>query len=208
MSKNRLYVHILLDRSGSMESCRDTAIGAFNEYVSSLRADDGLSARISLTLFDDIGIDLVFDRIKVDEMPPLTKQTFQPRGRTPLNDAIAATAAAIDGATLREKEGVAFVILTDGMENASTEHTRQSIRLLLQRRQREKNWLVIYLGANQDAFAEGATIGAAPANTMDFDVQRMPEAMGAVARASSAFAESRMPAAAAFTPAERARSKR
>lgn len=208
MSKNRLYVHILIDRSGSMESCRDTAIGAFNEYVNSLRANEALSARISLTLFDDLGIDLVFDRVKARETPPLTAQLFQPRGRTPLNDAIGRTVAAIDKAELRERENVAFVILTDGLENASTEHTKQSVRLLLERRQKEKNWLVIYLGANQDAFAEGATIGAASANTMDFDVQRMPAAMQAAARASKSFAETAMPAAAAFTPSERAGSRR
>ena len=29
------------------------------------------------------------------------------------------------------------------------------MRKLLERLQKEKNWLVIYLGANQDAFAEG-----------------------------------------------------
>jgi uncharacterized protein YegL len=208
MSKNRLYVHILLDRSGSMESCRDTAISAFNEYTNSLRANESLSARISLTLFDDLGIDLVFDRVKAREMPSLTSQIFQPRGRTPLNDAIGKTVEAIDKAELREKENVAFVILTDGLENASTEHTKQSVKLLLERRQKEKNWLVIYLGANQDAFAEGATIGAAPGNTMDFDVQRMPAAMEAVARASSAYAASPRPGAAAFTPAERAKARR
>lgn len=47
MATKRLYAHILLDRSGSMESCRDTAISAFNEYVNSLRTQEKLSARIS-----------------------------------------------------------------------------------------------------------------------------------------------------------------
>jgi hypothetical protein len=57
MAKKKLYAHILLDRSGSMESCRDTAIGAFNEYVNSLRLNGDLAARISLTIFDDRSID-------------------------------------------------------------------------------------------------------------------------------------------------------
>ncbi|MEP9389011.1 vWA domain-containing protein [Mesorhizobium sp. KR9-304] len=208
MSKKRLYVHILLDRSGSMEECRDSTISAFNEYVNSLAADAGLSARISLTLFDDRSIDLVFDRQKPGEMPKLTKETFVPRGMTPLNDAIAGTVAEIDKADLRKDESVTFVILTDGLENASREHTKQTIKLLLERRQKEKNWLVIYLGANQDAFAEGAARGMAADNTMTFDAERVEQAVGAAARASMAFAHSPVRASAAFTPAERAKARR
>jgi Mg-chelatase subunit ChlD len=208
MSKKRLYAHILLDRSGSMESCRDSTIDAFNEYVNSLNADADLSARVSLTLFDDQSIDLVFDRQKPREMAKLTKEIFVPRGMTPLNDAIAKTAAEIDKAILREAENVAFVILTDGLENASHEHTKASIKKLLERRQKEKNWLIIYLGANQDAFAEGAARGAPPANTMNFDTSRMKEAVQAVGAASRRFAASPTPAAAAFTPEERAKARK
>lgn len=204
MSKNRLYAHVLLDRSGSMESCRDSTISAFNEYVNGLRMDDAISARISLTLFDDQGIDLIFDRQKPRDMTELTSQTFVPRGMTPLNDAIARTAAEMDKAVLRDGENVAFVILTDGLENASKEYSRDAVRKLLDRLQKEKNWLVIYLGANQDAFAEGAARGTAVANTMGFDVSQIPQAFEAARRSSARFAETASPAAAAFTPAERA----
>jgi Mg-chelatase subunit ChlD len=204
MSKKRVHAHILLDRSGSMEECRDSTISAFNEYVNTLRADADISARVSLTLFDDQSIDLVFDRQKAKDMPKLTKETFVPRGMTPLNDAIGKTADRIDKETLREGENVAFVILTDGLENASREYSREAVRKLLDRVQKEKNWLVIYLGANQDAFAEGAARGTVAANTMTFDVAQMPQAVGAAARSTKAYARMASPAAAAFTEAERA----
>ncbi len=204
MSKKRLYAHILLDRSGSMEECRESTISAFNEYVSTLGSDANVSARISLTLFDSQGIDLVFDRLKPRDMPKLTHETFVPRGMTPLNDAIGRTAAKIDKETLREGENVAFVILTDGLENASTEYSREAVRKLLARVQKEKNWLVIYLGANQDAFAEGAARGVDAAQSMIFDVDRMPQVVGAAARSTLRYAEAESPVAAAFTPAERA----
>jgi Mg-chelatase subunit ChlD len=207
MSKQRLYAHILLDRSGSMEECRDSTISAFNEYVNTLRADDAVSARVSLTLFDDQSIDLVFDKERAGEMPKLTKETFVPRGMTPLNDAIGKTAGRIDKENLLDGENVAFVILTDGLENASKEYTPHAVKKLLQRVQKEKNWLVIYLGANQDAFAEGATRGAVAGNTMTFDVARMPQAVDAAARSSVAYAKSASPAAAAFTPEERAKAR-
>src|SRR5688572_802429 len=128
MAKKKLYAHILLDRSGSMEDCRDTAIGAFNEYVNSLRLNDRLAARISLTTFDDQSIDLVFDRRKAETMPALTKEMFVPRGMTPLNDAIGSTAGQMEKVKLDRDEGVAFVILTDGLENASREYSRDAVR--------------------------------------------------------------------------------
>lgn len=207
MSKKRVHAHVLLDRSGSMEECRDSTISAFNEYVNTLRADDGISARVSLTLFDDQSIDLVFDRQKPKDMPKLTRETFVPRGMTPLNDAIGKTADRIDREMLRDGENVAFVILTDGLENASREYSREAVRKLLERVQKEKNWLVIYLGANQDAFAEGAARGTAAANTMTFDVARMPQAVGAAARSTRAYARMASPAAAAFSEEERQASR-
>jgi Mg-chelatase subunit ChlD len=204
MSKKRLYAHILLDRSGSMEECRDSTISAFNEYVNTLRADDAVSARVSLTLFDDQSIDLVFDKERAGEMPKLTKETFVPRGMTPLNDAIGKTAATIDKENLLDGENVAFVILTDGLENASKEYSPHAVKKLLDRVQKEKNWLVIYLGANQDAFAEGGARGTVVGSTMDFDVAEMLPAVRAAASSSVRYAKSARPADAAFTTAERA----
>jgi Mg-chelatase subunit ChlD len=208
MSKKRLYAHILLDRSGSMEECRDSTISAFNEYVNTLRADDAVSARVSLTLFDDQSIDLVFDKERAGEMPKLTKETFVPRGMTPLNDAIGKTAATIDKENLLDGENVAFVILTDGLENASKEYSPHAVKKLLERVQKEKNWLVIYLGANQDAFAEGATRGAVAGNTMLYDADLVEEAVGAAALSSLRYAKAASPRAAAFTEAERKAARR
>ncbi|MBX3575649.1 MAG: VWA domain-containing protein [Rhizobiaceae bacterium] len=204
MSKKRLYAHVLLDRSGSMEACRDTTISAFNEYVNSLKTNPEISARISLTIFDDQSIDLIIDRQKARDVVALTKEVYVPRGMTPLNDSIAKTANAIESVPLRDEERVSFVIVTDGLENASREYSRDAVRKLLERLQAEKNWLVLYLGANQDAFAEGAARGVAAAQSMDFDVQRMPAAMSAVRRSTMAFAETASRTLAAFTPGERA----
>lgn len=203
MAKKKLYAHILLDRSGSMETCRDTAIGAFNEYVNSLKLNENLAATISLTTFDDLSIDLVFDRKPAEDMPALTRELFEPRGMTPLNDAIGRTAGEMEKVKLAKGEGVAFVILTDGLENASREYSREAVRKLLERLQAEKNWLVVYLGANQDAFAEGAARGVGALRSIDFDTQHVGAAVSAAARISVDYAESAKPALAAFTEEER-----
>jgi uncharacterized protein YegL len=207
MNKNHLYVHILLDRSGSMEECRDTAIGAVNEYVHSLRVDETLSARLSVTLFDSGGIDALFDRVPLEAVPAMTREIFVPRGMTPLNDAIGKTIARIDETVLLKGETVAFVILTDGLENASSEYSKAAVKALIEGRQRDRNWMVLYLGANHDAFAEGAARGLSVGSTLPFDTECMPAAMKAVARASRAFAAAPS-VEPAFTASERANARR
>src|SRR5690606_28128088 len=82
---------------------------------------------------------------------------YEPRGLTPLYDAIGATVAAL------EKRGHAtdrraLVIVTDGHENASRRFTRASILELISRRQSE-GWLVAYLGAHADTWQEAGAIG-------------------------------------------------
>lgn len=207
MTKKRLYAHVLLDRSGSMESCRKSTIDAFNEYVAGLAADDAVSARVSLTLFDDAGIDLIHDNVKAKEAPKLTTETYVPRGMTPLNDAIGKTVAKIDAETRREGENVALVILTDGLENASKEFSKDAVKKLLEGRQKDKNWLVIYLGANQDAFAEGAARGMAAASTMTFDTKNLNATMKAATRSTMSYAATGSLSAATFTDDERKKAK-
>jgi hypothetical protein len=190
-------------RSGSMESCRDSTIDAFNEYVSSLASKEDLSARISLTLFDSEGIDLIEDAVKANAFPKLTREVFEPRAMTPLFDAIGKTVTHIDKADLRKQENVALVILTDGLENHSSEYDRDAVKALLEGRQKDKGWLVIYLGANQDAWKEGAAIGLHSGNVMDYDTANVGNTMAATARRSVAYAESGNATADSFTDEER-----
>ena len=114
MADSRLYVHVLLDRSGSMESCRDKTIDAFNEYIGSLRHQSRAGTRLSLTTFDSESTDLVFNTMRIDEVPKLTRDTFVPRGSTPLYDSIAATVAVTDKVTLLTDERVTFAIRNRG----------------------------------------------------------------------------------------------
>jgi hypothetical protein len=206
--QKKLYAHVLLDRSGSMESCRDSTISAFNEYVSTLKHTEDVDARISLTIFDSSSIDLIRDGVSARNFTPITREEFVPRASTPLFDAIGKTVAHMDQVRPEDGESVALVILTDGLENASTEYRKDTIKALLSGRQKDKKWMVIYLGANQDAWATGATFGAQQATTMDFDPDRIQPTMAAAARSSASYARTKDIEEAAFTPQERRDSRR
>ena len=65
-------------------------------------------------------------------------------------------------ATLPEKERpakVLFVTLTDGMENASHQFTRPQIFAKITHQRDVYGWDFVFLAANQDAIATGATMG-------------------------------------------------
>lgn len=193
-----------------MEECRDKTIGAFNEYINSLKTQSKAGTRLSLTIFDSDGIDLVHDSMRVAEVPRLTRDTFVPRAMTPLFDAVGKTVAAIDTVNLLPDERVSLAILTDGLENASREMTADAVKKLLIDRQERCNWLVQYLGANQSAWEAGAQIGVAAAHAMDFSTAAMDCAMSSISASQARYRAA--PAAAAriaasFTPAERSVSK-
>jgi len=190
MNKSPFYAHILLDRSGSMESCRDTAIDAFNEYVMGLRRSDDMDARLSLTIFDSQSIDLLQHVEPAKSFMELSRQNYVPRGNTPLLDAIGHVVAEIDKVALRPGEKVGLVILTDGHENASKEHTKDTIKALLKDRQDNKGWLVVFLGADVDAFAEAQSIGIGDGKYLALKKGKLRQSVQYAAASQARYAES------------------
>lgn len=164
-------VTVVLDRSGSMTSIADDTIGGFNTFIENLMKE-GLDIRVSLVQFDG-EYEPVFAGVPVGEVKPLDRTTFVPRGATALLDALGRTVSATGNRfhALPEEERparVLFVIITDGQENASMEFTRERIREMIEHQQEKYSWDFIYLGANQDSFAEGGSIGIVSAHCMDY----------------------------------------
>lgn len=202
---SKLYTHVILDRSGSMHDCASDAVGGYNAYVAKLPN----TARVSLTLFDTAGIDLVRDAVE-PAAARLTDDEYVPRSTTPLYDAIGRTLAEVEKRS-KGFDRVALVILTDGFENASREFTRAAILKSLTRKQEQDGWLVVYLGANQDAWEVGQKFGSSSPNTMSFDARNVSVVMASAADATNRYADSkdaqlgRLEAGFSFLDRERAR---
>ena len=73
---------------------------------------------------------------------------------------------------------------TDGQENQSQEYSRAKIFELIKKRE-EQGWSFAYLGANQDAYAEGGRIGFSVASSQNF-VADAPGTAAAFASSSAA----------------------
>lgn len=203
MNKSPLFSFILLDRSGSMESCRATTIDAINEYIMGLRRSDTADARISITIFDSDSIDVLQTAQPAKTSIELDRHNYVPRSGTPLLDAIGHAVAEIDKVTLRPDEKVGLVILTDGLENASKEHTKDSIAKLLKDRQDNKGWLVTFLGADVDAFADAQAIGVGAGSYLALKKGKLRESMRHAANAQARYLRTGDVTSAAFTDEER-----
>jgi uncharacterized protein YegL len=162
----------ILDRSGSMESIRMDSIGGFNTFLDEQKAIKG-EASLTLVLFDD-KYEIVHDNINIQDVPPLDATVFVPRGWTALLDAIGKTVTTVGERLAKTDEAlrpdkVIVVILTDGYENQSTEYNSEQIKEMIKHQQEKYSWEFIYLGANQDAFAVGGSLGIKGCNTCSFD---------------------------------------
>ncbi len=157
------YINFLLDQTGSMSGIRDATIDGFNEFVKGQRAEPG-KTRWTLTLFDSIAIETVFENVKGREVPELTKATYSPRAMTPLYDAVGETLtkglAHAKAQKIRDKkyDGHILVIMTDGLENNSREWSVEEVQKLIKKAE-NKDWQIIFLGANQDAWDTGINLG-------------------------------------------------
>lgn len=162
---------ILVDRSGSMSSMRDDMEGGIRQLIADQKSKSG-SATLTLVQFD-VGLpDVVFDRVPLESVNP-EAYSLIPRGGTALLDALG-SAIANEGNALRlmqdaERPGlVVFVVVTDGEENSSREYTLEQIKASITTQQETYGWKFIFLGANQDAFKTGATMGFGANSTSSF----------------------------------------
>jgi hypothetical protein len=169
--KDSTEIVCVLDRSGSMMSIVDDAIGGFNTFLHTQKALPG-QAVMSVVLFDHEYEVLHSGKLLAD-IPPLTSQTFVPRGTTALYDAVGKTIhdVGVRLAGLAEAERpnkVLFVILTDGHENASHTFSSQQINEMITHQRTVYSWEFLFLAANQDAFTVSEGLGISRGNAMNF----------------------------------------
>ena len=184
MKNHYSEIAFVLDRSGSMESCREATIGGFNSFLQEQQKTEGL-ARLTLILFNDEYL-VPIDALPVAEILPLSSDSYVPRGSTALLDAIGRTIDELGArlAALSEKDRplqVIVAILTDGLENSSQDYTWQQIADVIKQQSEQYRWTFLFLGANQDAIATAAQMNIKATNAAAY----VADAAGLHASASS-----------------------
>lgn len=149
-------IAIVIDQSGSMAGRQNDVIGSFNSFLVDQRALPG-EARVTLTLFSDRA-DIVVTGADLHNIADLNKDTYRPNGSTALLDAVGQTMSALQA---RNPNRAVIVIITDGEENSSHMYNISQVREYINWAQR-RDWKVLFLGANIDAFTVGKNFGINP----------------------------------------------
>lgn len=183
VGKKTLVVFIL-DESGSMNSVRLEAVDGFNEYTETLKGDD-LPTTMSLITFNTRGLKVVIDAIDIQEIPMMTPYEFRPSGGTPLLDAIGISILQTDEflEATQDEYNVMFTIMTDGHENSSRNFSAEAIKDLINERE-DLGWIFTYLGANQNAWAEGRRMGIKSKYASNYQYGDPKEAMRVMAEST------------------------
>jgi len=158
----------ILDETGSMFLLAEDTCGSFWTFIEEQKKLDA-EVGFTLVLFSNTGLEEnyrpMYQGASLDDVVPLVNgETYRPRGMTPLYDAIGSTIDSVGTrlAGMKEEDRPDFVILavlTDGMENASVEYSREKVKGMIAHQRDKYSWQILFLGAGIDAEKSGAAIG-------------------------------------------------
>lgn len=162
MKKTLTEIVYILDRSGSMSGLEADTIGGFNSMIKKQK-DTEESAYISTVLFDDRS-KVIHDRVPIEKVDEITYKEYFVRGTTALLDAVGgAIRHIVNIHKYARKEDrpnkTIFVIITDGMENASRYYNYEQVKRMIEKEKNKYGWEFIFIGANIDACAEAERFG-------------------------------------------------
>ena len=156
VSKNKEVVDVIfiLDRSGSMGGLESDTIGGFNSVLEKQRKEEG-KAYITTVLFDD-QYELLHDRVDITKVK--------------IGKTIAKEKAIQDTLSKGEKATkVLFIIITDGLENASKEYNSVTVKRLIETQKEKYGWEFLFLGANIDAIETASAIGISAERAVNYN---------------------------------------
>lgn len=171
MNNNITELVFILDRSGSMSGLESDTIGGFNSMIERQKQVDG-QCYVTTVLFDT-RIDRIHDRVDLKEIQPMTGKDYMPGGCTALLDAMGNT---IDHIVHIHKyarpedvpEHTTFVIMTDGLENASHYYSSDEVRKKVEHEKEKYGWEFLFLAANIDAVETADRIGIHADRAVDY----------------------------------------
>jgi len=172
-AKVKQEIVIVMDKSGSMASSREDVIGGFNTYISDLKKDDTIDAKLTFVMFDN-GVHKLYSGKEIKQVDELCQRTYNPNGGTALNDAVMEAIEDIETRTknskAKNKPQVLLIVFTDGDENSSQKYNKQQVSDKRKEKEAE-GWAFIFMGADMDAWAAGRSYGMSKGNTVSLGKQ-------------------------------------
>ena len=173
----------ILDRSGSMSKLVEDTIGGYNSFLENQKKNSG-KAEVTTILFDN-QYEIIADSVDINETKNLTSTEYFARGTTALLDAVGITITNTLDKMRREKicpvkRRVLIMIMTDGLENASKEYDRTTVKNLIDSTTKDFNWNYIFMGANMDSISEAKSLGISAKHAANYshDIRGVQKSFG------------------------------
>ena len=126
------------------------ALAGINETIETVKKMQQLhpdmEQHISLLTFDSGHKTFKYDNVKADNVNTLSARDYNPRGGTPLYDAIGISIAKLNAQT-SEKDNVLVTIITDGEENSSEEYNLHMVKTLISK-MKKQGWTFTLIGTD------------------------------------------------------------
>ncbi|MEI8032253.1 MAG: vWA domain-containing protein [Chlorobiaceae bacterium] len=174
MKKGYTHITVILDRSGSMESIREDTVGGLNAFVEGQKRVAG-EATYTLVQFDSQDpYEVIRHFSPIETVSALSKETYVPRGGTPLLDALGRGINDIEKSISKLKdeeqpENVIVAVITDGEENSSREFNKKQIEQMIKDKSSEAGWEFIFLSSDLSAIEDARRLGFKRESTVAFE---------------------------------------
>lgn len=162
MNINYTALALIVDRSGSMQSLASDVVGSIKQFIGDQKKNPG-KASLTVVQFDH-AYDVVYDFKNITEVDEEKfADEYAPRGSTALLDAIGRTTLAMNQklnslSDADKPQRVVVAVITDGLENASTEFNIEQIKDMIKDKE-TLGWDFMFLGATLDAIDVAQKIG-------------------------------------------------
>jgi len=172
--KEKAYVAIVLDKSGSMMVAKEQTIRGFNEQVQAIKSSvkDHIETAVTLITFNG-DVTPVFLNEDVSSLREMRSADYNPNGSTAMIDAVGYTIEQFE--KLEDINGedtsVLLIILSDGEENASKTDWKLNNKLAekIQALEKTERWTFTYMGSNVDLSKVQASTGIKMGNMTTFN---------------------------------------
>ena len=161
---------LILDKSGSMSGTESDTAGGFNSLIEKQK-NELANAWVTTWLFNGQA-ELLYDRVPIREVMPMTAADIVVGGNTALYDAVgnAIKQTELIQKHLRKEDVpdlTMIAIMTDGYENASRQYNNCEIRELIEQKKKD-GWEFLFLAAGIDAREETDRIAISRSYQMDW----------------------------------------